>query len=184
MAGSFPSQANPGMYVPTTYNWDVSRIQEVDVNSKEFKELLVRLYQNIAAISQAVNLSDKGYYVLEEFVTGSMYFQDPALNSGTPQTPTYRNVFRKVINFGVLPITGSKSVPHGLTITNTFIFVKIYATASDQVGLLYIPIPFADPTSLNNNISLTVDSTNVTITTGSNRSNFLICFVVLEFIKF
>jgi len=181
MAGSYSSTVNPGAFVPTTNVWDVSRLYEVDVKSPEFKELLVRLYQNINIISLTLNIKDSGYYVLNEFVNGQLFFPNTALGA-TPSTPLFRQVYRKVINFGALPAAGTKSVAHTIAISNTFIFTRIYATASDPVGLTYIPIPYASPV-LANNIEINVDATNVNITVGSNRSNYTICYVILEYIK-
>ena len=170
-----------GLFIPTNNVWDVDQIDSVNVNSPEFKELLVRLYQNINNISMAVNLKDSGYYVQNEFISGQVYFQNPALNSTTATRPQFRDVIRKVINFGSLPNTGTKSVPHELTPNSSYSFTRIYGTASDTTGLNYIPLPYASPV-LANNIELKVDATNVTIITGSNRSNFNITYVVLEFI--
>ena len=36
-----------GAYAPTTFIWDVEQLQHIEVTSPEFKELLVRLYQNL-----------------------------------------------------------------------------------------------------------------------------------------
>lgn len=171
-----------GLYVPTTNIWDVDQLNDVDVNSPEFKELLIRLYQNINLICNVLNLKDSAYYDLNEFVTGQSYFPNPANNSSTSTVATYRPVYRLVINFGALPNAGTKSVAHGLTINSGFTFTRIYGAASDTTGFNYIPLPYASPT-LVNNIELKVDSTNVTIITGSNRSNFNICYVVVEFMK-
>ena len=171
-----------GLYVPTTNIWDVDQLQDTDVNSPEFKELLVRLYQNVNLICNVLNLKESAYYDTNEFVTGQSYFPNPALNSSTSTVATYRPVYRLVINFGALPNAGTKAVAHGLTINSGFTFTRIYGAASDTTGLNYIPLPYASPT-LVNNIELKVDATNVTIITGSNRSNFNICYIVLEFMK-
>jgi hypothetical protein len=172
-----------GAFVPTTNVWDVSRLYEVDVKSPEFKELLVRLYQNINNMALVLNIKDSGYYDLDEFVNGQLFFPNPALSSATQQNALFRQVFRKVINFGALPAApGTKSVAHGIAINSAYSFTRIYATASDQVGLNYIPIPYASPV-LANNIELNVDSTNVNITVGSNRSNFTTTFVILEYLN-
>lgn len=85
------------------------------------------------------------------------------------------------INFGTLPNTGTKSVAHNIPITVGVTFTRIYATASDTAGSLYIPIPFVETTG--NEIQIDVDATNVNITTTSDRTNFTICYVVLEYIK-
>jgi hypothetical protein len=37
---------------------------------------------------------------------------------------------------------------------------------------------------LNENIKLDVDAVNVNITTGINRTNYNVCYIVLEYIKF
>lgn len=169
--------ANEGMYLPTSYIWDVAQLQSVNVNSPEFKELLVRMYQYIANMSVAINLKDTAYYYQGELVNGQQYFPNPALTSSTTPTADYRQVFRLVINFGALPNTGAKSVAHGLTPNSAWSFTRIYATASDTAGLNYLPIP-----SLQAN--LTVNATNVTITTTANLTNYNLCYVVLEYIKF
>lgn len=182
MAGSIADQSNFGAFVSTTQVWDVARLQEVDVKSPEFKELLVRLYQNINNIATVLNLKDTGYYALTEFINGQLYFNDPSIPLTSVSNPAFRQVFRKVIDFGALPNTATKSVAHGLTITSGFRFTRIYATASDPIGMNYIPIPYASPTDANN-IELNVDATNVNIITGSNRTAFTTTYVVLEYVK-
>lgn len=169
--------ANSGLFVPTTNNWDLSKIQQVDVNSPEFKTLLVRLYQNVNLICVALNIKDSGYYTLNEFVNGQLYFPNPAYNSSTASAASFRQVFRLVVNFGALPNTGVKSVPHGLTPNAAWNFTRIYATASDTTGFNYLPIPSAQA-------DLTVDAVNVNITTTANLTNYNICYVVLEYFKF
>lgn len=171
-----------GAFIPTTNIWDVSQLYSMDVNSQEFKELLVRLYQNLNNISTMVNFKDTGFYDTNEFVNGQLYFPNPALSSQTQQNPLFRQVFRLVIEFGALPNTATKSVAHNISINDAYTFTRIYATASDTTGLNYIPIPYASPV-LANNIELNVDATNVNITTGSNRSNYSICYVVLEYLN-
>lgn len=170
-----------GLYLPSTYLFDVAQLQQLDVNSPEFKELLVRLYQNINSICIALNLKDSAYYNTMEFVNGQLWFPNPLLTSGTATTPAFRQVYRKVINFGALPNTATKSVAHNIIINTGCSFTRIYATASDTTGLTYLPIPFSDAGV--NNIQLEVDATNVNITTTSNRTNYNVCYVVLEYIK-
>lgn len=177
--------ANPnsyGAFVPTTNVWDVAELYQVDVKSPEFKELLVRLYQNINNIAISLNLRDAGYYNTSEFVNGQLFFPNPLLDSTTTSAPTFRQVIRKVINFGFLPNTALKSVAHGIPINNDYTFTRIYGAASDTVGHTYIPLPYASPV-LANNIELYVDAVNVNIVTGSDRTNFDVCYVILEYIR-
>ncbi len=173
---------NPGIYVPTTNIWDVQQLYSVDVNSPEFKELLVRLYQNINNVTLSLNAKDSGYYIPEQFVNGQLYFPNPAYTSLTSTTPSYRQVYRLVVNFGALPNTGTKSVAHNITIAAATTFTRIYATASDTSAKSYIPIPYASPTAAKE-IEINVDATNVNIITGNNRSAYTICYVVLEYIQ-
>lgn len=167
--------------VPTTDVWDVTPIYELELDDK-FEDLLVRLYQNLNNISLSINARDAGYYDTREFLNSQVFFPNPTLNSATLTSPTYRSVFRKVINFGALPNAGAKSVAHGITCTAATSFTRIYGCATDPVALAYIPLPYASPV-LANNISIDVNATNVTITTGSNRTAFTICYVILEYLQ-
>ena len=80
-----PINASPlGDFVPTTNVWDVDMIQEVEVNSPEFKELLVRLYQNVNAISTSLNARDSGYYPNNQiYINGQLFFPTQKMS---PQT--------------------------------------------------------------------------------------------------
>jgi len=178
---SFNNQAEPGAFVPLTDVFDSQRIYDLDVDSDEFKEFLVRLRQSVNDIAMVLNVKDTGYYYPVEFVNGQAYFPDPALSSTTTQNPIPRQVFRKVINFGALPNSSTKNVAHEIDITSGFIFTRIYATATDP-GTSFIPIPYL-PIPVSGRITLSVDTTNVIITTNSNRTNYTICYVVLEYIK-
>lgn len=181
---AYPKQyTNPGLYVDTTQIWDMAQqIQQVEVTSPEFKDLLVRLYQNINTISIVLNAKDSAIYDEEEFVNGQSFPPLPTTPGNTPQPS--RQVFRKIVEFGALPNTATKSVAHGITITSGFNFTRIYATASDKsgAGTSYIPIPYASNT-LANNIELNVDATNVNITTGIDRTAYTDTWVILEYLK-
>ena len=103
--------ANPqyvGSFIPLTQQWDLSEIYTIDVNTPAFKELLVRMYQNLNQMAIAINTKDTGMYPVSEFVNSQLWFPNPALDSSTPQTATQRQVFRKVINFGSLPNAGTE----------------------------------------------------------------------------
>lgn len=169
-----------GVYLPTTDVFDSFNMQDIDPQSREFKDFLTRLRQVINTISIVTNLKDTGYYITDEMANGQLYFPDPLLNSTTAKLPTFRNVFRKVIDFGALLNTATKTAAHGITITSTLSFTRIYATATDP-STSFIPIPYASPTAANN-IELSVDSTNVSITTGSDRTGYTTTYVVLEWI--
>ena len=173
-----------GSFIPTTQVWDVSEIYKTEVTSPEFKELLVRLYQNLNGMALSVNGRDAGMYDKTEFVNGQTFFPAAGTSSRTSSAPNQRQVYRKVIDFGALPNAAAKTVAHGLTIAagSGYSFTRIYGAASNPAGLLYIPIPYASPVLLNN-IELSVSNVNVTITTGIDRTAFTTCYVVLEYLK-
>lgn len=188
---SYPIQLPPGSFGPTTNVWDINPIEVAfesgKISQEDLKELLVRLYQNINFMAINVNYKDTGYYPMSEFLTGAQYFQNPALSSLTANSPIWRSVYRKVINFGALPAAASTvSVAHNITINAlsgpAFSFTRIYATASDTIAFSYIPIPYASAIAANI-VELSVDATNVNITVNSNMSNYNLCYVVLEYIK-
>jgi hypothetical protein len=122
-------------------------------------------------------------YQLSEFVNGQLYFSNPANNSSTLAIAADRQVLRKCFLWPrTLPNAGSDSVPHGITCTTKTTFTRIYGAASDTMGFNYIPLPYASPT-LVDNIELNCDGTNINIITGSNRSNFNVIYIILEYLQ-
>lgn len=168
-----------GQFVPTTYVFDVTELQELDVNSEQFKELLVRLYQNLNRMQLALNEKTTGTFALNQFVTGQLYYPGVAPSALVKQT--YRPVTRLTIEFGALPSTATKSVAHGINFNSGVTFTRIYGTTTDPVAFVALPLPYASPTDADN-IALNVDATNVNVITGSNRTAFTRTNIVLEFL--
>jgi len=171
----------PGMFVPINPVFDVTDLQGKDLSSPEFREFMVRLTLRIRDISQQLNAKDTGIYPLQETICSQVFFPDPALSSTTAQSPTDRQVFRKVVLFGPLPNTGATVVAHGMEIDARTSFTRIYGAATNP-GVSYLPLPYAAVNPANA-IELSVDPVNITITTGSNRSAYTIVYVILECIK-
>jgi len=182
MAKSFPDQLGQGLFVPTTNVWDPSEIEATEVTSEAFKELMVRLYQNLNVMSLALNLKVSGYFVQEEFVNGKVFFPNTTLSATTAQVPTFRQDFTKVVNFGALPNNTTKRVPHGLTINSNFTLTHFYASCTNPVGFTGLTLPYASATPANI-IEMSYDANDVIITTGSDRTAFTVTLVVFEFLK-
>lgn len=159
---------NPNNLLPQTY------IIPDDPSEKD-----VKLRQYLNDIATATNSKDSGIYDATETITGQQFL--PVFSTQSASSTNYRTVFRKVFDFGALPNTGTTSLAHNITFGSTFSVTKLYAGATDP-GTEWIQIPYASPT-LANNIEINLDATNINIITGSNRSNFTRCFVVVEFIK-
>lgn len=171
----------PGMSLPTTNVWDASQISTVDLGSEEFRQLLIRLYQNINLIAVTVNNKDTGIYDTFSTNCGQTYFSNPTQISSSAAQPIPRQVIRTVVNFGALPDTATKTAAHNIAPTASYTFTRIYATASDTATPKYIPIPYATGTAADV-IELWVDATNVNIKTVSNKTAYTVCYVVLEYI--
>jgi len=168
-------------YLPTTEVYDYGYIQNLDINSPEFKQFLVKLYQNTNRITTMLNTKDTGYYITDELINGQQWFPDPALTSTSPQRQVFRNIYRKVIVFGALPVAGTKSVPHNIPVDATYTFTRIYGVANDHTGETYLPLPFVSSIDIAHMIELNIDHTNVNIITGINRSNYTDTNIILEY---
>lgn len=152
---------------------------------EEFNDVFVyKIKQYLNDIAIALNAKENGFYLdietpatprflpLTTSLTGSQNFED-------------RTLFRKVVDFGALPNTATKTVAHGITTTENYCLIHLYGGATDPgVSTLTsgLALPFASPV-LVNNISLEIDATNVIITTGSNRTAYTRTFIVIEYIK-
>ena len=183
--------SSSGTFIPTTQVWDVTELKDVDVTKPEFKELLVRMYQNLNQMSITINNKESSYYDTSETVKGQSFFSNPNLNSTTSTTPESRQVHNKTINFGVLPNNATRSYAHGINITYGYTFTRIYGCSTRPGGPVggaaqvfsAIPLPYVDPGTPANGILLSVDAVNVNITTTANYSAYTTTYIVLEYIK-
>jgi len=170
MAGT-DQRINTGLYVPTTEIFDViSGLQTSDVSSPEFKELLIRLAQQVNRINLALNNKVSGLYFEEEFLNGKLWSN---FSSDNPENQSQG--FHFEVNTGALAV-GVNTIAHGLTIGSTWRTVFIYGSASDRTGTNYQPIPNGD------NMTITVDGTNIVITNNTAIA-FTDSRVVLEYVK-
>ena len=175
---SYPDGVNPGQFLGTTQVLDLNT---ADMNAEDFD---VRLRNNFNNIVLGLNTRDSGYYTQEEFINGQLFYPDYSrVDSANSAPATYRQIYRKFIDTGALPNTATKNVAHNIAVTTDFVFTRIYGCATDPVGLIGLPLPYASPTAANN-IEVHVTATNVVITTGSNRAAFTKSHVVIEFVKF
>lgn len=153
-----------------------------DVAPETWQEGRNFLVEQLKRISNAVNIRQIGWYLDEELLSGKAFI--PGANSSTGFTSqNFRQVLRKVIDFGALPAAGVKSVPHGITVDDNFTLVFMSASATNPTALTAFPIPYADPGALVNAVALNMDATNVNIGVGVDRSQFTRCFVTIEYMQ-
>jgi len=171
---SYNPTSNFGNFLPTSYIFPI--------DSEQLRISLTQIYTNL---TYAINSKDTGYYVLDEFACGQVYF--PSSTSLSGKTSTFREVFRKIIDFGTLPNNTTKSVAHGIATNQNFVFTRIYATATySGVSTINsaIPIPYINVASPSDSVQINVDATNINITTTTaNYVNYTRCYVVLEYVK-
>jgi len=152
-------------FVPTTINLPQDFLEANPILTDYFKRIVA-----------ALNAKDIGQYNTQELLNGQLFFT-PSDNNA------FRAVFRKVIDFGSLPNAATKSVPHGIIILSTTVFTRIYATATDP-STSFIPIPYINTTTPGDSVEISVDATNVNITTTTaNYTGYTTCYVILEYIK-
>lgn len=172
-----------GSFVPTTQIWDTGQFMEVDVKSKEFKELLLRLYQNVNLIATVLNSKDTGIYDTSIFVNGQTFFPNPVPTSTPSLSSNFRAVYRRVMDMGALLDTDDNHKAHGIICDGNTTFTRIYGAASKVTAPYnYIPLPYVD--TLGNNVQLYVDGTEVHVVTMDDKTAYTQCYVVVEYLVY
>lgn len=138
---SYSFGGNPNSFLPEDY------VIPVEVDQR-----LVRLRQYFNDLSSAVNARDIGVYVETETICGQTW--TPTISATSSSNVTQRQVIRKVVPTGVLA-TGANAIAHGINVTSTTHFTRIYGVI-ENAGALYVPVP-------NNATTVTVDATNINI---------------------
>lgn len=139
---------------------------------QDWEQARTFLVEQLRRIANGVNSREVGFFLEQEVLAGKQ-FTRPAVISGTSEQ--FRTVFRKVIDFGALPNTGSQTQPHGLTFDSNFTLIDMYGAATDP-STEALPMP-------NVEIDLRMDTSDITITTTADYSGFTRSYVVIEYLK-
>jgi len=91
---------------------------------------------------------------------------------------TGKPIYSKTINFGALPNNSQKSVAHNISNIDKIINYKGIAYS----GTTFRTLPACSPLNQTYNIDLYVDTTNIYIITGSNRTGYT-SYVTIEYTK-
>ena len=82
----------------------------------------------------------------------------------------------------VYPITGAGNYSHGINTSQIAGFTKIYGTFTD--GNVWYPIPYVNVVAANNQVSITVTSSNIVITAGGGAPPTITSgWVILEYLS-
>lgn len=160
-----------------------SYVPVYDAIPDKWEDARAFVVEQLKRLANGVNIREIGWFLDQELLSGKAFIpgSNDQTDGGTSQQ--YRSVLRKVIDFGSLPNSTTKSEPHEIFVDANFSLVFMGAYATDPSGFTALPIPYADPNTLANAIELNMDDTNVNITTGSNRSNYTRCFITIEYIQ-
>jgi hypothetical protein len=154
-------------------------LSQHEVFPEDYKEFLVKITNLYTQISTAMNSRDISTYDLQQIANGQQFFSTSAypgsLRSG------YRQVY--VIPSSSLPLAagGLASFPHGITVTSSTLFTRIYGTAVTSVPY-YIPLPYTDAALATNQVGLYLDGTNIYVQNGSTAETITSGIVVLEYV--
>lgn len=148
-----------------------------DVIPEKWDDARIILVEQLKRLANGVNGREISYFLDEELLAGKFFI--PGFNNNQ----AFRSVLRTVVVFGALPNAGTKSVPHNITVDQNFSLIDLWASATKPTAAYSaLNIPYASPT-LNENIKINIDATNVNITTAINYSAYTVCYVVIEYIQ-
>lgn len=160
----------------TTFDSYVPVYDAVPESWEEAKPFIVEVLKKM---SNAINIREIGWLLDEELLTGKAFIPGPVVPGNNPGI--YRQVFRKVIDFGPLPDNSTKTVPHGIVFDANFTLIQLWGSATDPTGLVAIPLPFVGQT-VATSIALLMNSTDIIVTTHDVKSQFSRVFIFIEYL--
>jgi hypothetical protein len=89
-----------------------------------------------------------------------------------------KTIYRKHVNLGSLTNTTPKSVAHGISNLSTVVSLTGFATN----GTVFLPLPLARYNNFASQIGLYMDTTNVVVEPGNDRTSYT-GYVVIEYTK-
>lgn len=156
-----------------------SYVPVYDAIPESWEEAKPFIVETFKKISNAVNIREIGFFLDQELLSGKAFIpgvSTPANNV----TQQFRQILRKVIDFGALQL-GTKSVDHGILFNDRFTLIQLWASATDPIALVAIPIPFVSLTG--GDVEINMTATKINISCATNRASFTRTFVVVEYIQ-
>jgi hypothetical protein len=134
----------------------------------EIQALQVELDRSNIDIANAVNDRVIGIFAKGQIaITGESWY----VNGSTKQ-----QTLRKIFTFAA-----PGAAPHNIDLQQISGITRLYGTCTD--GSTWYPLPYVDTVSANNQISLTLTSSNVVITAGSSAPTITNAIVVVEYLS-
>lgn len=132
---------------------------------EELHQLTVEVNKTYVDIANAVNNRTISLFPTNiPAVTGESWFL-----SGIRRQYTFRRVYTFVAPNPYPPVGGVLRIPHDINVADIQNFTRIYGTFVDTTGVspIYYSLPYVDVISATNQITLTVDNTNINIYFGA-----------------
>lgn len=170
---------NGGVYFQYTFNadWESTNINGCDI-------LEIGAYNKIIGTWMGRRTNATGIWAVEKrgvFLEQSNFaYSTSEINTGATWIDG-KPIYRKVVEIGVLPNATTKTVAHG--ISNLGRVIHLYGTFVNS-PYKWATIPWASTgASTGNNISCELDSSDVKVTTGVDRTMDDNCYVIIEYTK-
>lgn len=141
---------------------------------EDLHQLTVEVNKSYVDIANAVNQRIIALFPANRpAITGESWF----VNRNQRQE-TFRQVYPFTAVVGVVA-----PIPHGITFEDISGFTRIYGTVVDTIPVWY-PLPYVDVVNVTNQISITVDATNINVTQGAGAPFTIVSgYVVLEWLS-
>jgi hypothetical protein len=135
---------------------------------EEWEEAREQLVERMRFIGNTVNNRQTSMYTNTEVLAGQKF------DSAT-QEP--RDAFRKTFLIKALPNAGVLNIPHGIKFDANFTLTDLYLSATDPVNFLAFSVK-----TLGSPVSISMDATNIIITTTGNYTAYTKNVVVVEYL--
>lgn len=136
--------------------------------------------QGVQSTTANINIADGSITANKlDFTTLSGNYSTSEINTGFTWVDG-KTIYKKTINFGTLPDTTTKTMPHGITNLGTLISVE--GAAKSTGGSPYFQLPINFPGTEATSIRAFVDSTDVRVGTGMDRTDYT-AYVTLYYTK-
>ncbi len=145
--------------------------------SEELEPVLSKAWVDTA---QAVNARTIGIFNTNAITIGDKYY-----STSTTDASQLRQAYRKLFTFGTIAAGATLTITHG--ITNITEIVHLYGNCITDVSVValanakYEPLPFVS-TTLNEQVSIYMNDTIITIVNGAGNNNILSGTIITEYL--
>lgn len=166
---------------PSLVSFDSANIaRSGDTDTTHGKQKAVYVYIK-ATSGLAENQQENVLNDVKGYVDGSNSYSTDEVKTGGKWIDG-KPIYRKVVDFGALPNATIKGATFDNINADTFVKIEGIAMMTNNGSA--ITIPFADTSAATQSIAIFVNSTSISINTGSvNRSDYTKCYITLEYTK-